>query len=75
MVSPWSTLLSSFDEVRQVLCDHGFALNVKVIRKRAYRYYAEHARLVQQAGQISLNKYNKHAVLYWKGQNETAIES
>ncbi len=34
MVSSWSALLSSFDEVRQALCDHGIALNVKVIRKR-----------------------------------------
>lgn len=55
MVSAWSALLSSFDEVRQVLCDHGIVLNVKVIRKLAYRY-AERARLVQQAGQMPLNK-------------------
>lgn len=55
MVSAWSALLSSFEEVRQVLCDHGINLGVKVIRKLAYRY-AERARVVQQAGQIPLNE-------------------
>lgn len=51
MVSAWSALLSSFEEVRQVLCDHGTILDVKVIRKLAYRY-AERARVVQQMGMI-----------------------
>ena len=55
MVSAWSALLSSFEEVRQVLCDHGITLGVKVIRKLAYRY-AERARAAQQAGQIPLNE-------------------
>lgn len=54
MVSSWSALLSSFDEVRQVLCDHGLTLDIKVIRKLAYRY-AERARAEQQAGRIPLN--------------------
>lgn len=55
MVSAWSALLSSFEEVRQVLCDHGVDLDVKVIRKLAYRY-AERARVVQQMGLIPLNE-------------------
>ena len=55
MVSAWSALLSSFEEVRRVLCDHGISLGVKVIRKLTYRY-AERARAMQQAGQIPLNE-------------------
>lgn len=55
MVSAWSALLSSFEEVRQVLCDHGIRLNVKVIRKLTYRY-AQRARVVQQAGRIPLKE-------------------
>lgn len=55
MVSAWAALLSSFEEVRRVLCDHGISLGVKVIRKLAYRY-AERARAIQQAGQIPLNE-------------------
>ena len=54
MVSSWSALLSSFDEVRQVLFDHGMTLDIKVIRKLTYRY-AERARAEQQAGRIPLN--------------------
>ncbi|MDD4275350.1 MAG: hypothetical protein PHG14_16685 [Desulfobacter postgatei] len=54
MVSSWSALLSSFDEVRQVLCHHGMTLDIKVIRKLTYRY-AERARAEQQAGRIPLN--------------------
>lgn len=54
MVSSWSALLSSFEEVRQVLCDHGMSLDIKVIRKLTYRY-AERARAEQQAGRIPLN--------------------
>lgn len=46
--------MSSFDEVRQVLCDHGIMLGIKVIRKLTYRY-AERARAEQQAGRIPLN--------------------
>lgn len=55
MVSAYSALLSSFEEVRQVFCDHGITLDVKVIRKLAYRY-AERGRAAQQAGQIPLNE-------------------
>ncbi|WP_321415245.1 hypothetical protein [uncultured Desulfobacter sp.] len=55
MVSAWSALLSSFEEVRQVLCDHGTILDVKVIRKLAYRY-AERARVVQPMGLLPLNE-------------------
>ena len=54
MVSSWSALLSSFEEVRQVLCDRGMKLGIKVIRKLTYRY-AERARAEQQAGRIPLN--------------------
>ena len=49
MVSSWSALLSSFEEVRQVLCDHGLHLDVKVIRKVTYNY-TERARAIQRAG-------------------------
>ena len=42
MVSAWSALLSSFEEVRQVLCDHGTILDVKVIRKLATATQNEH---------------------------------
>lgn len=55
MVSAWSALLSSFEEVRQVLCEHGILLGIKVIRKLTYRY-AERARAIQQAGLIPLNE-------------------
>ncbi|WP_124330536.1 hypothetical protein [Desulfonema ishimotonii] len=55
MVSAFSALLSSSEEVRQVLCDHGILLGVRVIRKLTYRY-AERARAIQQAGQIPLNE-------------------
>lgn len=55
MVSAWSALLSSFEEVRQVLCDLAISLNVKVIRKLAYRY-AQRARVIQQAGRIPLQE-------------------
>ena len=55
MVSSWSALLSSFEEVRQVLCDHGMTLDIKVIRKITYRY-AERTRAEQQAGRIPLNE-------------------
>jgi hypothetical protein len=52
-VSAWSALLSSFAEVRQVLVEQGVKLDVKGVRRVAYRY-AERARVVQQAGQIAL---------------------
>src|SRR5918999_1854718 len=52
-VSAWSALLSSFAEVQQVLVEQGVNLGVKVVRRVAYRY-AERARVLQQAGQISL---------------------
>jgi hypothetical protein len=55
MVSVWSALLSSFEEVGHVLCDQGMTLDVKVIRKLSYRY-AERARAGQQAGRIPLNE-------------------
>ena len=55
MVSAWAALLSSFEEVRQVLCDHGIVLDVKVIRKLAY-HYAQRARAVQQASRIPLTE-------------------
>jgi len=55
MVSAWSALLSSFEEVRQVLSEQGMILDVKVIRKLAYRY-ADRARVLQQAGQITLGE-------------------
>lgn len=54
MVSAWSALLSSFEEVRQVLSEQGVALGVKVIRKLTYRF-ADRARVLQQAGQIPLS--------------------
>jgi len=53
MVSAWSALLSSFEEVRQVLLEQDITLGVKVIRKLAYRY-ADRARTLQQAGMIPL---------------------
>ena len=52
-VSAWSALLSSLAEVRQVLWEQGVRLDVKGVRRVAYRY-AERARVVQQAGQIAL---------------------
>ena len=52
-VSAWSALLSSFAEVRQVLVEQGVKLDVKGVRRVAYRY-AERARVLQQAGQIAL---------------------
>jgi hypothetical protein len=51
MISAWSALLSSFQEVHQVLLEQGFKLDVKVIRKLTYRYAAR-ARVLQQTGQI-----------------------
>jgi hypothetical protein len=54
IVSAWSALLSSFEEVRRVLYDQGISLGVKVIRKLTYRY-AERARMIQQTGQIPLH--------------------
>ncbi len=55
MASAWSALLSSFEEVRQVLSDQGMMSGVKVIRKQAYRY-ADRARVLQQSGQIPLGE-------------------
>ena len=52
-MSAWSALLSSFAEVRQVLVEQGVKLDVKGVRRVAYRY-AERARVVQRAGQIAL---------------------
>lgn len=51
MVSVWAALLSSFEEVRQVLLEQGVILGVKVIRKLAYRY-ADRARIMQQIGEM-----------------------
>jgi hypothetical protein len=52
-VSAWSALLSSFAEVRQVLLEQGVKLDVKGVRRVAYRY-AERARVLQQAGHIAV---------------------
>ena len=53
-VGAWSALLSSFEEVRHVLSDDGIILDVKVIRKLAYRY-ADRARTFQQIERIPLS--------------------
>lgn len=53
LISAWSALLSSFEEVRQVLLEHGVKLGGKVVRQLAYRY-AERARVVQQANDLAL---------------------
>lgn len=53
LVSAWSALLSSFEEVRQVLLEHGVDLGVKVVRQLAYRY-ADRARVLQQARDFAL---------------------
>jgi hypothetical protein len=37
LVSAWSALLSSFQEVRQVLLEHGVELGGKGVRPLAYR--------------------------------------
>ncbi len=37
-VSAWSSLLSSFDEVQQILLDQGVKMDVKVLRKLTYRH-------------------------------------
>ncbi len=49
MVSSWCALLSSFEEVRQVLLEQGIVLGVKVLRRISYRY-AQRARVQQQVG-------------------------
>lgn len=51
-VSAWSALLSSFEEVRQVLRDQGIELGVKVVRYLTYRY-AERARVRQRSEHFS----------------------
>lgn len=51
LVSAWSALLGSFEEVRQVLLEQGVELGSKVIRQWTYRY-AERARVVQQAKDV-----------------------
>jgi hypothetical protein len=53
LVSAWSALLSSFEEVRQVLLEHGVELGGKVVRQLAYRY-AERARVLQHAKDLAL---------------------
>jgi hypothetical protein len=45
-ISQWSSLLSSFAEVQQVLLDQGLNFGIKVLRRLTYRY-AERARLMQ----------------------------
>ena len=55
MISGWSALLSSFEEVRQVLFEQGVELGVKVLRRLSYRY-AERARIMQQVGAFSLDE-------------------
>ena len=54
-LSMWSSLLSSFAEVKQVLKDHNIDLGLKVIRRLTYRY-AERARVMQQLGAFSLEE-------------------
>jgi len=44
-------LLSSFEEVHQVLGEHGIVLGVKGVRQLAYRY-AERARVLQRANAL-----------------------
>jgi hypothetical protein len=51
-VSAWSALLSSFEEVVQVLADHGLVLGAKTVRQLSYRY-AERARAVQHAAGVA----------------------
>ena len=53
-ISQWSSLLSSFAEVQQVLLDQGLNFGIKVLRRLTYRY-AERARLMQQAGEFALS--------------------
>lgn len=54
-ISLWSSLLSSFTEVQQVLKDQGMDFGIKVLRRLCYRY-AERARLMQQAGAFVLSE-------------------
>jgi hypothetical protein len=54
-VSMWSSLLSSFAEVQQVLSEQGISFSIKVLRRICYRY-AERARLMQQAGAFALSE-------------------
>lgn len=54
-VSMWSSLLSSFAEVQQVLSEQGISFSIKVLRRICYRY-AERARLMQQAGEFALSE-------------------
>jgi hypothetical protein len=53
LVSAWSALLSSFEEVHQVLGEHGIVLGVKGVRQLAYRY-AERAQVLRQAKDFAL---------------------
>ncbi len=55
MVSSWAALLRSFEEVRQVLSEHGVELGVKVLRRITYRY-AERARAMQQREDFDMGK-------------------
>ena len=55
IISMWSSLLSSFAEVQQVMSDQGLILGRNVVRRLTYQY-AERARLMQQAGAFSLGK-------------------
>ncbi len=50
--SAWSALLSSFEEVSQVLADHGLVLGAKTVRQLSYRY-AERARAVQHGAGVA----------------------
>lgn len=69
-ISAWSALLSSFEEVRQVVFEEGITLDVKVIRKLTYRY-ADRARVAQQIGQIPFgdaeNLENRRVVISMDG--------
>lgn len=53
IVSSWSALLGSFEEVRQVLSEQGVELGVKVVRLITYRY-AERARTMQQVAHFAV---------------------
>ena len=54
-VSMWSSLLSSFAEVQQVLSEQGISFSIRVLRRICYRY-ADHPRLMQQAGEFTLSE-------------------
>ena len=52
MVSSWSSLLSSFQEVKEILSEQGIHLNVKTVRSLTY-HYAERFKFLQAHGACS----------------------